>query len=108
MPHIEMPTSRRDFLMRAGGGLGAVALAALLDQDGRGAAPPSTVSANPLVPKPPHFKATAKSVIWCFIDGGPSHLDLFDPKPELTKLHGKTLPGTFRRPITPMGRTADT
>jgi hypothetical protein len=107
IPHRELPTSRRDFLFRSGGGLGALALAALLEQDGHGAAPPNA-SPGPLAPRPPHFPATAKSVIWCFLDGGPSHLDLFDPKPELTKLHGKPLPGTFRRPVTAMGRTAYT
>jgi hypothetical protein len=61
-----------------------------------------------LAAKPPHFKPHAKSVIWCFLDGGPSHLDLFDPKPELQKLDGKPLPGTFKRPVTSMGRTAYT
>src|SRR5204862_6282226 len=87
----------------------ALALAALLDQDGYGAAGPTPVaSGSPLAPRAPHFKPTAKSVIWCSLDGGPSHLDLFDPKPELTKLHGKPLPGTFRRPVTAMGKTAYT
>ena len=54
------------------------------------------------------FAATAKSVIWCFLDGGPSHIDLFDPKPELTKLAGQPLPDSFERPITAMGTTAYT
>jgi len=107
LPHHERPSSRRDFLARAGGGLGLVALAALLEDEARGAAPPAGVR-GPLSPRPTHFKATAKSVIWLFMDGGPSHIDLFDPKPELTKLHGKPLPGTFRRPVTAMGRTAHT
>ncbi len=47
-------------------------------------------------------------MIWCFLDGGPSHIDLFDPKPELTRLDGQPLPGSFTRPVTAMGRTADT
>jgi hypothetical protein len=47
-------------------------------------------------------------VIWCFLDGGPSHIDLFDPKPELTKLAGQPLPSSFKRPVTAMGRTAYT
>src|SRR5262245_1668163 len=100
MPHYERPTSRRDFLARAGGGLGLVALAALAE-DTHANTPPNTLDA-----RKPHFEATAKSVIWVFLDGGPSHVDLFDPKPTLTKLHGKPLPGSFTRPVTAMGRTA--
>jgi hypothetical protein len=61
-----------------------------------------------LAARPPHFAARAKSVIWCFLDGGPSHLDLFDPKPELTRLDGQPLPDSFDRPVTAMGRTAYT
>ena len=61
-----------------------------------------------MAPKPPHFPAKAKSVIWCFIDGGPSHIDLFDPKPELNKLAGKPLPDSFTKPVTAMGKTAYT
>jgi hypothetical protein len=105
--HHERPTSRRDFLTRAGGGFGIVALAALMEES-HAAAPPVSVSLDPLAAKRPHFTPMAKSVIWLFMDGGPSHIDLFDPKPELTKLHGKPLPGTFRRPVTAMGRTAHT
>jgi hypothetical protein len=108
VPHHELAVSRRDFLTRAGGGLGLLALFALQQRKGRAAEeapepPPST-----LTPRSPHVKPTAKSVIWCFLDGGPSHIDLFDPKPELTKLHGKPLPGSFKRPVTAMGRTAYT
>ncbi len=103
-PHHESASSRRDFLRRAGGGFGLVALASLLEQEAEAA----EKIANPLTPRPPHFKPKAKSVIWCFLDGGPSHIDLFDPKPELTKLGGKVLPDTFKRPVTAMGRTAYT
>jgi hypothetical protein len=56
----------------------------------------------------PHFAKRAKSVIWCFLDGGPSHIDLFDPKPELDKLAGQPLPNGFERPMTAMGKTAFT
>ncbi|MGH7136667.1 MAG: DUF1501 domain-containing protein, partial [Pirellulales bacterium] len=95
--------SRRQFLLEAGGGFGAVALASLL------AARSSAAGAsNPLAARPPHFGARAKSVIWCFLDGGPSHIDLFDPKPELTRLDGQPLPDSFNRPVTAMGRTAYT
>jgi hypothetical protein len=99
MLHHETPVSRRDFLARAGGGLGMLALSALMEKEA-GAATARTGR--------PHHRPAAKSVIWCFLDGGPSHIDLFDPKPELTKLHGKPLPDSFERPVTAMGRTAYT
>src|SRR5690349_5344019 len=102
--HHEPSLSRRDFLVRAGGGFGGLALLALLEQDARAAGN----VANPVAAKAPHFRPRAKSVIWCFMDGGPSHIDLFDPKPELAKLDGKPLPNTFERPVTAMGRTAYT
>jgi hypothetical protein len=105
-PHFAVPTSRREFLTRAGAGFGALALAALSAGD-RAIAAPARFT-NPLAAKPPQFPARAKSVIWCFIDGGPSHIDLFDPKPALTKLDGKPLPGSFVRPVTAMGKTAFT
>jgi hypothetical protein len=101
--HRESPVSRRDFLARAGGGFGLLALASLLERDAA-AVPASALQA----PSVPHFPGKAKSVIWLFMDGGPSHIDLFDPKPTLTKLGGKPLPGTFKRPVTAMGRTAYT
>ena len=109
-PHYESPQSRRDFLFRAGGGFGALALWSLLHNDGSAWAASSASSrpVNPLAAKPPHFAAKAKSVIWCFLDGGPSHLDLFDPKPTLTKLAGQPLPQSFARPVTAMGKTAYT
>jgi hypothetical protein len=106
MPHFERPTSRRDFLLRAGGGFGALALTSLLRRDLAAAETPP--SGNPIAPREPHFPATAKSVIWCFLDGGPSHIDLFDPKPELNKLDGQPLPSSFKRPMTAMGKTAYT
>jgi hypothetical protein len=103
LPHHERPHSRRDFLARAGGGMGMLALLSLIKGEARSEEP-----ANPLVAKEPHFRPTAKSVIWCFLDGGPSHLDLFDPKPGLKKLDGKPLPDSFERPVTAMGKTAYT
>jgi hypothetical protein len=104
IPHFESITSRRDFLARAGGGFGGLALASLLQQPSARA----TTAINPIAPKLGHFPAQAKSVIWCFIDGGPSHLDLFDPKPTLQKLAGQPLPASFPRPMTAMGKTAHT
>ncbi len=78
--------SRRWFLKECGVGLGAVALASLLAEQGR-AAP-----ADPLAPKQPHFEPKAKRVVYLFMAGAPSHLELFDYKPELAKYDGKLPP----------------
>ncbi len=103
-PHYQAAHSRREFLAKAGGGFGSLALASLLARDGfaRGAA---TAGGNLHLPR---LEPKAKSVIWCFMDGGPSHIDLFDPKPTLNRLAGKPLPQSFARPVTSMGRTAYT
>src|SRR5260370_711001 len=93
--HHEAPVSRRDFLLRAGGGLGGLALLTLLEQDAKA----NARIINPIAPRQSHFQPKAKSVIWCFLDGGPSHVDLFDPKPQLAKLNGTPLPDTFERPV---------
>jgi hypothetical protein len=99
-PHLPVVQSRRDFLFRAGGGLGGIALSWLLARDGlAGERETGKPPANPLAAKPPHFEAKAKSVIFMFMVGGPSQVDLFDPKPELTKQHGKPLPESFGKPI---------
>jgi hypothetical protein len=95
--------SRRDFLARAGGGFGSLALAYLLDADSARAEARRDPAVSPLAPKPPHVEAAARSIIFIFIDGGPSHIDLFDPKPEVNRLAGRPLPPSFDRPITPMG-----
>jgi hypothetical protein len=73
--------SRRQFLAQAGGGLGAIALASLLKADETA--------------KQPHFEPRVKRVIWLFMHGGPSHVDLFDPKPDLIKYAGQPLPESF-------------
>ena len=89
---IEYGLNRRQLLSRAGGGLGVLALASLLRGTDTNAAEPGLAGhpgAGPLSPKPGHFPAKAKSVIWLFMEGGPSAVDLFDPKPELTKRHGQ-------------------
>lgn len=100
-PHVPRFANRREFLLRAGGGFGALALAALQAEQTTHATQPAV--ANPLAVRPSHFRARAKSVIFLFMEGGPSHLDTFDPKPELTRRHGQPLPPSFGRPITPMG-----
>jgi hypothetical protein len=63
---------------------------------------------NPLAPKPPHFAPKAKSVIFLFMEGGPSHVDLFDPKPMLQKLAGQPMPASFGKVITAMGTASNT
>jgi hypothetical protein len=83
--------SRREFLARAGGGMGLLALADLFAQESRGA--DVTAATNPLAPRPAHFPAKAKSVIWLFMNGGPSHVDTWDYKPELEKRDGQELKG---------------
>src|SRR5689334_782100 len=104
---LEIPATRREFLARAGGGLGSLALAALTSRFARGNDPDSPV-ANPLAAQQPHFAPRAKRVVWLFMDGGPSHIDLFDYKPDLVQYAGQPLPSTFKRPVTAMGVTSGT
>src|SRR5881227_3907780 len=80
--------ARRWFLRQCGVGLGAVGLTHLLGESLSAAPKP----ADPLAPKKPHFAAKAKNVIYLFMAGGPSHLELFDNKPELAKRDGKLPP----------------
>jgi hypothetical protein len=93
IPHHQPATSRREWLLSSGGGFGAVALTALAasSRQARGEA------------RQPHHPAKAKSVIFLFMEGGPSHIDLFDPKPALKALAGKPLPESFGTVITAMG-----
>ncbi len=92
-PHHTIPGTRREFLQRTGAGFGALALSWLLGQD----------SAHAIAPVWPHHQPRAKSVIFLFMEGGPSHLDLLDRKPLLNELAGKPLPPSFDEPITAMG-----
>src|SRR4030095_10862642 len=91
-----LETTRRHFFGQCAVGLGQMALASLL-RDGRiqaaGRPPPD----NPLGPKPPHFASKAKSVIYLFMAGGPSQLDLFEHKPKLVELSGKPIPESFMK-----------
>ena len=89
----ESPLSRRRFLETGGVGFGALAFQWMAFQEGASAAEKQIA----------HHLATAKNVIWVFLEGGPSHLDLFDPKPLLNKLSGQPLPDGFQEPITAMG-----
>ena len=95
---IFYPHSRRRFLQNGACNLGAIALANLLAREAP-AAPAELAAANPLRPKPPQFPATAKNVIFLFMSGGPSQLDLFDPKPELQKWSGKPLPASLTKDL---------
>src|SRR6185503_11336457 len=81
-PFARPMMSRREFLMRAGMGMGALSLGALAQAQ----------VASPLAPHAPHFAPKAKRVIHFFLNGGPSHVDTFDPKPMLAKFAGQPLP----------------
>src|SRR5216117_2332229 len=88
--------TRRKFFQQCGTGMGALALASLLNENLFAAAPRPAVTAKPLGP---HFKPKAKNIIYLFQSGGPSHLDLFDYKPELIKLNGQKMPAEVLKNI---------
>jgi hypothetical protein len=102
MPHLPNPEhlalTRRELLQRCGMGCGALALGSLL-------APELSAGeiSNPMAPKAPHFPGRAKHVIHLFMNGGPSHVDTFDPKPALAKYAGKPLPAENLRTERPTG-----
>lgn len=87
------PLNRRDMLCRSGAGFGALALSYLLGLEEQARAESGA----------PHHKGTAKSIIFLFMEGGPSHIDTFDPKPELAKYAGQPLPSSFKPVILAMG-----
>jgi uncharacterized protein (DUF1501 family) len=100
--------ARRQFLASCSGGIGGLALASLLNQDGLLAAEapaserPASGSANPanpLAPRPPHFAPRAKNCIFIFLEGAPSQIDLFDPKPKLNELNGQKLPESMTKNV---------
>jgi hypothetical protein len=100
-------SSRREFLERAGTGFGAMAMASLLASESAHA----SSSLSPLAPKQPHFPVKAQRVIHVFAQGGPSHVDTWDPKPTLNAQDGKSLPNmnglAYGSPFkfTPKGRS---
>jgi hypothetical protein len=98
---IEPLHTRRDLLLRGGAGFGALALSYLLRDNPLFA----QAAPQPLAARPPQFPARAERVIFLFMEGGPSHIDLFDPKPELQRLAGQKLPSSFRPVITSMGES---
>ncbi len=97
-PPDPQPSRRRDFLRHAGGGIGMMALQSLLSQeralsgDHRSSASPPQLA--------PHFAPRAKRIIWLFMHGGPSHVDLFDHKPELSRYAGQPIPDSFGEVMT--------
>ncbi len=91
----EVNLTRRDMLVKGGAGFGALALSHLLGDQ--------LLQAESAAPPMPHHLARAKSIIFVFLEGGPSHIDLFDPKPKLRELAGQPLPSSFKPVITPMG-----
>src|SRR4051812_49079503 len=93
---ISTALSRRAFLQKSTTGLGALALASLLNRNAFAA--PSAASLNiPGALHTLHWAPKAKRVIYLFMSGAPSHLDLFDPKPKLTEMFGQDLPESVRQ-----------
>ncbi|HEV3122877.1 MAG TPA: DUF1501 domain-containing protein, partial [Isosphaeraceae bacterium] len=89
--------SRRSFMTSTASGIGMLALASLLRDEGLLAA--ETVPADPLAPRAPHFAPRAKSCICIYLEGAPSQIDLFDEKPKLRELDGKPLPESFTKNV---------
>jgi len=89
------PLTRRQMLLRSGMGFGAIGLASVLGESGH-VSQAAEESKGPLAPRAPHFVGRAKRVIHFFLNGGPSHVDTFDPKPALAKYAGEPLPETLR------------
>ncbi len=85
------PFTRREMLRRTSTGFGMLALAALMADDAY-AGPAKSKIANPFAPKPPHHPPKVKNVIFCYMSGGVSHIDSFDPKPRLAKEAGQPMP----------------
>jgi hypothetical protein len=89
--------SRRDFLTSSASGIGMLALASLFRDEGLLASEATRV--DPLAPKAPHFAPKAKRCICIYLEGAPSQMDLFDPKPKLRELHGQALPESFTKNV---------
>ena len=90
--------NRRQFLRNSAAGLGMAALWDLLALDGLIAAPGKTLSdVNPMAPRKSHFTPTAKNVIFLYMAGAPSHIDLYDPKPKMKRWEGQSLPESLRK-----------
>jgi Protein of unknown function (DUF1501) len=92
---IGIVPTRREFLRTAGNGFGLLGLSYLLQKEGRAFADEPGSAKNPMAARPGHFPAKAKRCIFLFMTGGPSHLDIYDPKPLLNQLDGQPLPPSF-------------
>src|SRR5262245_15793562 len=88
--------SRREVLCRIGGGFGTLALASVFTDAGLLAEGYQASASNPLAPRAPHFPPRAKRLIFLFMNGAPSHVDTFDPKPALKMYEGKPVPESFQ------------
>ena len=93
----DLGLTRREALRRSGMGIGSLALSSLMTESGllsgsAAAADTGQVSMTPLMPKAPQFAPKAKRMVHLFMNGGPSHVDTFDPKPMLTQYHGQPVP----------------
>src|SRR6478672_8944984 len=92
---LTLARTRRHFFRDCGVGLGSIALGTLLSRDTHAAE--NAARKDPLAPRKPHFEAKAKAVIYLFMAGAPSQLELFEPKPELNKLSGQQVPESFTK-----------
>src|SRR6266404_1199900 len=98
--HESILQSRRNFLATSASGIGMLALASLLKEEGLLAAESVLGDAvNPLAPKAPHFAPKAKACICIYLEGAPSQIDLFDPKPKLNELDGQNLPDSMTKNV---------
>src|SRR5688572_22843949 len=95
--HDHFRQTRRQFLTSATGGIGLLALASMLRVDGLLAAEDGR--SDPLAPRAPHLPAKARACICIYLEGGPSQIDLFDPKPKLNDLDGQALPESFTKNV---------
>src|SRR5690349_13745542 len=92
--------SRRNFLATSASGIATLALASLFQEDGFLVTPATAAeAANPLRPRAPHFAPKAKACICIYLEGAPSHIDLFDPKPKLNQLDGQKLPDSMTKNV---------
>ncbi len=92
---LTLASTRRHFFRDCGVGVGSIALSALLARESQGADVPHAPRKDPLAPKKPHFTPKAKAVIYLFMAGAPSQLELFEPKPKLNELNGQKVPESF-------------
>src|SRR6185295_19340099 len=100
---VAKSVSRREMLLRAGAGFGAIPLSWLLQSALNAAESDNSSPASAHSAKVPHRFGRAKSVIFLFMEGGPSHIDTFDPKPKLNEWAGQKLPRSFKPVILSMG-----